>query len=144
MAAPSVFAIGRLRPDGPWVGLRSRAGGYDLLFGERDGALLQAPASRAELLAVAIGYFEESVDDAPPELEATHRDIALVLRWLHVAERDADLKRQLLEVLEGVEDGLAGDVMISRLSRALDGCRTADEQAAPGDLLVGRYRSLSR
>ncbi|HEX5397048.1 MAG TPA: hypothetical protein VFX74_08165 [Candidatus Limnocylindria bacterium] len=143
MVDASAFAIGRLLPGGPWIGLRRTDAGYDLVFGRADGSLLSAPASAADLLAVAIGYFEESVDDAPPELEATHHDLALLLRSLHDAESQPARARLLLEAIEGIDDGLAGDVMVSRLSAAYETCRTANEQADPIDLLADRYRALS-
>jgi hypothetical protein len=143
MVDASAFAIGRLQPGGAWIGLRRTDAGYDLVFGRADGSLLSAPASAADLLAVAIGYFEESVDDAPPELEATHHDLALLLRSLHDAESQPARARLLLEAIEGIDDGLAGDVMVSRLSAAYEACRTANEQADPIDLLADRYRALS-
>lgn len=142
-ADASVFAIGRLEPGGPWIGLSRTDAGYRLVFGADDGRVLTTAATPGELLAVAIGYFEESVDDAPSDLEATHRDLADLLRFVHDGERDPQRARLLLEVLEGIDDGLAGDVMVSRLARAYEACRTPDEQAAPLDLLVERYRALS-
>lgn len=142
MADASVFAIGRLEAGGAWVGLARAEEAYRLIFGTDASAEVSVPASRAELLAVAIGYFEESVDDAPPELEATHHDIAQLLRWLRGTAEPAH-GRLLLDVVEGIDDGVAGDVMVQRLSRAYDACRTANEQAAPLDLLVERYRALS-
>lgn len=143
MADAGAFAIGRLEPGGAWIGLRRTDAGYDLVFGRADGSPLSAPASAAELLAVAIGYFEESVDDAPPELEATHHDLALLLRAVHDREPQPARARLLLEAIEGIDDGLAGDVMVSRLSAAFDAFRTANEQADPIDLLADRYRALS-
>ncbi len=140
-AEASVFAIGRLTPGGPWIGLRQAQPGYELVFGSGE-RMLTSPATPAELLAVAIGYFEESVDDAPPELEATHHDLASLLRFVHDGERDPERARLLLDALEGIDDGLAGDVMVSRLVRAYDACRAPNEQAAPLDLLVERYRAL--
>ena len=142
-AEASVFAIGRVEPGGPWIGLRRVESGYELVFGSVSGAMLTTPATPAELLAVAIGYFEESVDDAPPDLEATHRDLAILLRFVHEGEPEPSRARLLLEALEGIDDGLAGDVMVSRLVRAFEASRTADEQVAPLDLLVERYRALS-
>ncbi len=142
MADASVFAIGRLAAGGAWVGLARVAEAYRLIFGTDGSAEISAPASRAELLAVAIGYFEESVDDAPPDLEATHHDIAELLRWLHESAEPAD-GGLLLDVVEGIDDGVAGDVMVQRLSRAYDACRDANEQVAPLDLLAERYRALS-
>ena len=142
MVDASVFAIGRLKADGAWVGLGRTDEAYRLIFGTDGSAEVSAPASRAELLAVAIGYFEESVDDPPPELEATHHDIAELLRWLH-DRVDPAHARLLLDVVEGIDDGVAGDVMVQRLSRAYDVCRNANEQAAPLDLLVERYRALT-
>ena len=141
-ADASVFANGHLAAGDAWIGLRRTVAGYDLVFGRPDGTLLRAPASGGELLAVAIGYFEESLEDPPADLEATHHDLAQLLRFIHGGVSDPDRARLLLDALEGIDDGLAGDVMVDRLSRAYEACRTPDEQAAPLDLLVERYRAL--
>lgn len=140
---PSVCAIGRFEADGAWVGFRPTADGYELVFGEADGSLLTATASRPELLAAAIAYFEEALEDSPTELEATQHDLGQLLRWLHASESDPRLAALLLQALDGIDDGLAGDVMVARLSGALTASGIPDEQADGVDLLAERYRALS-
>ncbi len=141
---PWVSAIGRFEADGAWVGFRPTADGYELVFGEADGSRRVAPASRPELLAAAIAYFEEALQDPPAELEATQHDLGTLLRWLHASEPDPPLAGLLLQALDGIDDGLAGDVLVARLSGALTASGIPDEQAADAvDLLVERYRALS-
>jgi len=139
---PTVRAIGRFGADGVWVGFRPSGPGYELVFGETDGTQRATPASRSELLAVAIGYFEEGLQDPPPELEATQHDLGQLLRWLYRTESDARLGSLLLQALDGIDDGLAGDVLVGRLSSALIASGIADEQADAVDLLAERYRAL--
>ena len=76
-------------------------------------------ADADDLLALASLYFEEALDPAPDELAATLGDIGSVVR--HVAEHETDLDRRrvLGEAVDAVDDGLAADVTIARLRRAL-------------------------
>ena len=139
---PPVRAIGRLEADGAWVGFRSTGAGYELVFGETDGSLRATPANRTELIAAAIAYFEEALQDPPAELEATQYDLGQLLRWLHTSEPDARMAGLLLQALDGIDDGLAGDVLVARLSGALAASGIPDEQADAVDLLAERYRAL--
>ena len=144
MAAPAPSAIGRLEPGGAWIGFApDGAGGYRLVRG--DGTNLAAVTTddahlRGDLLALSIAYFAEVFADAPPELEATQADVAELIRWLQATAPDATEARQLQEAVDGVDDGLAADVLIARLTEAMvatDAARPLDPVAR----LLERYRS---
>jgi hypothetical protein len=149
--AASICAIGRLSPDGPWVGLRRAPSGWSLVFGDPDGALRRArgvdPAvARERLIAAAAAYFAESLTDPPPDLEATHADLADLLRWLAAAEASPRASARAAEALDAIDDGLAGDAVVSLLAgyAAEYGNRSVkvEEQADPVDLLLEAYRAL--
>ena len=140
-------AVGRLEadPGSPWVGFVHDGDWYGLAFGAPDGAMsIVRPTSRVELLALAIAYVTEALPDPPPDLEATHADLAGLLRWLRdtaTSERAA----LLAEALDAVDDGLAEDVVVHRLVKAAarEEPGTADEQGSDWvGLLVRRYRSI--
>jgi hypothetical protein len=139
-----VCAIGRPSPGAPWIGFQTAApeGAWRLVFGEPDGRRLTGPAERELLLDGAIAYFAEALDDPPPELEATHEDLAALVGWLLATETDSALARRLRLVLDAVEDGLATDEVISRLIAARGGQRV--EPADAVDRLVRCYRALAR
>ena len=113
---PPACVVGRLPFDGPWVGFAPTLDdGYALVIG--DGATSRrAPALRDDLVALAIAYFEESLDDPPEALAATHADIGAIVR--HLAEVDVDPDRRLLlgEAVDAIDDGLAVDVVVGRLA----------------------------
>lgn len=142
-------AVGRLEadPGSPWVGLARIGGRYELAFGAPDGRIhVVAGTSRRELLALAIAYVDESLIDPPPELEATHADLADLVSWLHGTATTADEAALLRLALDGIDDGLAADVVIARLAAAADSDlrRTPNEQVDDWvDLLAERYRSVS-
>src|SRR3989304_6139880 len=80
-SAELVSAFGRLWPEGPWVGTRRGASGWDLVFGEADGALRAWPAEdsvseRVLLIAAAAAHFADVLSDPPVLLEATQADLA--------------------------------------------------------------------
>ena len=141
-------AVGRLEadPGSPWVGFVHDGDGFSLAFGEPDGSLsMVRPPPRIELLALAIAYVTEALPDAPPDLEATHADLAGLLRWLRDSAATPEGAALLGEALDAVDDGLAEDVVVHRLVRAahLEGPRTSDEQVDDWvGLLVQRYRSI--
>jgi hypothetical protein len=145
MRASAASAVGRLDRDGRWVGfVREADGGFRLAFGDGGDAPATTPATseatrRADLLAVAIAYFAEVLTDAPAELEATQGDIADLVRWLTATASDSAQARQLQEALDGVDDGLAADVLIGRLTAAL---AAADPNRRPD--AVARLREADR
>ncbi len=113
-------AVGRFGPDGPWIGFApSIDDGYALVVGGVSGHARRAGADADDLLALACLYFEETLDPAPEELAATLADIGSLVR--HVAEHETDAARRLAlgEAVDAVDDGLAADVTIARLGRAM-------------------------
>ena len=110
-------AIGRLRPDGPWVGFAAEAGGYRFVVGIND-ALTSSAADSDLLLALAIAYFTEAFDEAPPEFEATQADLSALVGELTQRETDPETRRLLREALDAIDDGLAGDAVAGRLAAA--------------------------
>lgn len=119
MDAPAC-AVGRLGPDGPWVGFAPTLDdGYALVVGDRSGSALRSSARPADLLCLAVAYFEESLADPPEDLAATHGDIGALVRHVAEHETDAERRRILDEAVDAVDDGLAADVVIARLGRAL-------------------------
>ena len=116
-------AVGRLDPDGPWIGFApSLDDGYVLTMGGTDGGpggAAPVPAAPHDLIALAILYFEDAGADAPEELAATIGDSGAAVR--HAAERitDAASRRSFDEAVDAIDDGLATDVVLERLARAL-------------------------
>lgn len=112
-------AIGRLEPDGPWIGVAPTVDdGYALTLGSsEDGARLVAGPE--DLAALALAWFEESLDEPPEALAATLGDVAAIVR--HAAERVTDpaAHRAFDLAVDAIDDGLAADVVIDRLARAL-------------------------
>lgn len=134
----SISAIGRIRPDGPWVGFAPAPDGYQLVAG--DGAATRSRHADPDvLLALAIAYAEEAFDDPPQELEASHEDLSALVRHLAAEETDPHRRLLLAEAIDAIDDGLAGDAVANRLSAA----RT-DEQVDPVDLLVTLVEELLR
>lgn len=113
-------AVGRIGPSGPWVGFAPTIDdAYALVVGGLAGGFRRGAADAEDLLALASIYFEETLDEPPDELAATLGDIGSLVR--HVAEHEADPGRRRLlgEAVDAVDDGLAADVTIARLGRAL-------------------------
>ena len=131
-------AVGRIGPDGPWVGFAPTIDdGYALVVGGlRDGPR-RVRADGRDLLALATLYFEEALDEPPEELAATLGDIGSLVRHVAEHEMEPDRRRLLGEAVDAVDDGLAADVTIARLGRALGD----DVDAAA--LIRGRVRGLS-
>lgn len=113
-------AVGRLDPDGPWIGFApSLDDGYALTVGSgRSEGSRRLPAEPADLIALAILYFEDSLAEPPEDLAATLGDIGAVVR--HAAERITDVagRRSYDEAVDAIDDGLAADVVLDRLARA--------------------------
>jgi hypothetical protein len=114
-AEESVRAIGRLAPEGTWVGIEPAVDGYRLVFGLADGLALRDPTAdpferRAGLVAAAIAFFLASLADPPAELEATQADLAHLV---------GSLSGDTREVLDAIDDGLSGEAVAIRLQRLL-------------------------
>lgn len=142
-ARGGTVAIGRLSPGGAWLGLEPLAGGWRVVFGGAGGsraADVPTAVQRELVLAAAGAYFEDALADPPPELEATHADIAAVVAWLLSSETDAERRPRLRQALDAIEDGLAVDEVIGRLLSA--GPQDVNEPADWVDRLVDAYRSL--
>jgi hypothetical protein len=103
--------------DGTWIGFRTVPAGYELVVGR--GAESRAdPAGDDQLLAIAIGYFEEALDEPPPELAATQEDLAGLVRWLLEREAEPARRENLRQAVDAIDDGLAGDAVVTRLAAA--------------------------
>lgn len=134
-------ALGRLEPNGPWIGFVVETDGPRLAVGLPDGRLRTSVASLDELLAAAIAYFAELLPDQPPqELEATHADMAELVRALVAREPDTARRKALSEALDAIDDGLAGDAVVQRLlaARPQDPANADD----PADVLRAAVRGL--
>ena len=143
----SAVAVGRLSPGGPWVGFAADEGGYLLAFG--DGSTERraptAATARHDLLCAALVYFDDG--EAPPDgLQATHGDVADLVRWLAATAPDEVTRGLLRAAVDAIDDGLATDAVMLCLEEAATAStpRTAGEQADPIDLLAERYRQLTR
>lgn len=135
----AVRAIGRLEADGPWIGFGYRAGAGRLVVGAADGTRDSA-ADQDLLLALAIAYFAEAVDEAPPDLEATQSDLSGLVRHLRGAEPDPGRRALLSEAIDAIDDGLAGDAVAEKLGVVRS--RRADA-VDPVELLLVRARQLA-
>jgi hypothetical protein len=112
-------AVGRLDPGGPWIGFEPTLDdGYALTL-RAEGRTHRGRANPVDLVALAVVYFEDSIEAPPEELAATHGDIGAIVR--HAAERVDDPARRVAyaEAVDAIDDGLAADVVIGRLQRAL-------------------------
>jgi hypothetical protein len=133
-------AIGRLQGGGPWIGFTRTGGSYRLAVGQEDDVRTDE-ADDGLLLALAIVYFEDVLEDPPPSIEATHADLSDLVRSMAERAADAEGRRLLDEAVDSIDDGLAVDEVIGRLAAAR--ARTAKEQADPVDLLRERAAALS-
>ena len=116
-SAEAPCAVGRLTPQGPWIGFQPATSGYCLVVG-LNGALRSSEADVDLLLALAIAYFTEAFEGAPPEIEATQADLSALITDLAQRETDAEARRLLREALDAIDDGLAGDAVAGRLAAA--------------------------
>lgn len=139
----ATVAIGRLAGGTAWIGVERHNGGWRVVFGDagREQPVAASAVRQRELVLAAAGaYFEDALDDAPPDLEATHEDIAAVIGWLVDSEPDAARRGRLREALDAVEDGLAVDEVIGRLLAS--GAEDVNEPADWVDRLEDAYRAL--
>jgi hypothetical protein len=132
----AVRAIGRLAADGPWIGFGQRAGAARFVV--QDGAgLRDQPADQDVVLALAIAYFTEACDGAPPDLEATQSDLSALVRQLMTGETDPERRALLGEAIDAIDDGLAGDAVAEKLEAARS---SRAEVIDPVELLSRRAR----
>jgi hypothetical protein len=114
-------AVGRLGDGGPWVGFAPTLDdAYALVAGTDDGSR-SARAAADDLVALAIAYFQDDLAEPPEELAATHGDIGALVRHLAELEEDPARRRRLGDAVDAVDDGLAADVVVGRLSLCLAG-----------------------
>jgi len=132
-------AIGRFAPDGTWVGFTREAGEYRLAIGLGNEVRTES-ADGDLMLALAIAYFDDALDDPPPEIEATQADLSDLVRQLAHHEVDTARRRLLDEAVDAIDDGLAVDAVINRLTAARSD--PGKEQADPVDLLLARVEAL--
>jgi hypothetical protein len=113
----SACAVGRLAAGGPWVGFAPALDdAYDIVV---EGAHRLA-AAPSDLLALAVLYFEDALDEPPEELAATHGDIGALVRHVADAPRTPSrLRARLAAAVDAIDDGLAADVVIARLQDVL-------------------------
>jgi hypothetical protein len=114
--------VGRLGDGGPWVGFAPTLDdGYALVVARPDGSARTAPAEADDLVALAVAYFLDDLAEPPEELAATHGDIGALVRHRAELEADPARRRRLGEAVDAVDDGLAADVVVGRLSLCLEG-----------------------
>lgn len=75
-------------------------------------------ARSAGLAAAALVFFLAALDDPPTELEATHADVADLVRSL-AAETTGSGTDAAREAVDAIDDGLAADAVALRLQRLL-------------------------
>lgn len=113
-------AVGRLEPDGPWIGFAPALDDtYVLVIGGGD-ANRREPADADDLLSLALAYFEDALEAPPEELAATHADIGALVRHLAEVETEAPRRAMLMEAVDAIDDGLAPDVVVGRLAACLE------------------------
>lgn len=114
-------AVGRIGADGPWIGFAPTLDdGYAVVVGDAH-ASARVGAETADLIALAIAYFEEALDEPPEDLAATHGDIGSLVRHVAEHEPDPESRSALDEAVDAIDDGLASDEVIRRLVRCLPG-----------------------
>jgi hypothetical protein len=138
-SAEGPCAVGRLTPQGPWIGFQPAASGYRFVVG-LNGALRSSEADVDLLLALAIAYFTEALEAAPPEMEATQADLSALITDLAQRETDARVRSLLGEALDAIDDGLAGDAVAGRRAAAR---RHGAEAIDPIELLRTREMELA-
>lgn len=133
-------AIGRLEPNGPWIGFGLRGEDWRYVVGT-DDAVRDAPADADLLLALAIAHFAEAFDEAPPDIEATQSDLSALVQHLISTQTGGDRRRALLtEALDAIDDGLAGDAVAGRLAAARS---PESDRIDPVDQVLAAARELT-
>ncbi|MGH2462060.1 MAG: hypothetical protein ACRDFZ_00360 [Candidatus Limnocylindria bacterium] len=143
-AVEPVRAIGRLEPDGPWVGFQSVGGRFRLVFGLKDGSIVWDPTSgpgprRTALVAAAMAFYLGATTDPPPDLEATQADLARLVSSLIETTHDSVERETLQEAVDAIDDGLPGELVAGRLAALTD-----EPTADPSAILRERLRLVRR
>jgi hypothetical protein len=145
IAPPRPSAVGRLSGRSSWVGFVETDEGFHLVVGGPHGSLRHSlstsSARRLELLAAAAAHYAEALDPPPPGLEATQADLGDLVRWLVAVEDETERREQLAAVVDAIDDGLAGEVVLSRLSETIRD-EIEEEQVDLVDLLTAQLKSL--
>jgi hypothetical protein len=116
MDAPAC-TVGRLGPGEPWVGFGPTIDdGYALVVFSADGSH-RGPATPDDLVALALAYFEDSLGEPPEDLAATLGDVGAIVRHAADRGRNGPLAGAYSEAVDAIDDGLAADVVIERLSQ---------------------------
>lgn len=118
MSAVPACAVGRLDRGGAWVGFAPTLDdGYVIAVGTGD-RVRHLAAEPADLVALAVLYFEDGLEEPPEDLAATLGDIGAIVR--HAADRAVGSERiGYAEAVDAIDDGLAADVVLDRLTRLL-------------------------
>jgi hypothetical protein len=95
------------------------AAGFELVASAADETR-RTVAEADDLISMAIAFFEESLADPPEELAATLGDIGAMVRELAATEPRGGPRLRLGLALDAVDDGLAADVVVSRLVACLE------------------------
>jgi hypothetical protein len=115
--------VGRIGDDGPWIGfVPILDDGYAVAIGVEESPLAvgeRAPAD--DLLSLAIAYFADELGEPPEALAATHADLGALVRAVAANEPPGQRRAALEEAVDAIDDGLAADVVVGRLSRCLEG-----------------------
>lgn len=112
--------------------------GYALVV-EGSAGSRRAAADADLLLTLAIAYFEDALDPPPDDLAATHADIGALVRHVAEAEVDVSRRRLLEEAVDAIDDGLAADAVIARLTAVLPSSAAEDPVAR----LLERARAIA-
>lgn len=133
--ADAMCVVGRVPGDGRWLGLARQDADYALIVGDGDGER-RTVGDRRGLLAVAMAHFLGVLDDPPDEREATQQDLAELVAWLLHTEARPAVRVALREALDAIEDGLAVDVVATRLEDALEQTPALGAQSEVADLVL--------
>lgn len=122
-SAGAACAVGRLGDDGPWVGFAPiLEDGYAMAAGVGESTLVVGDrADPDDLLSLAIAYFADELEEPPESLAATHGDLGALVRSVAVSVASGERRAALSEAVDAIDDGLAADVVVGRLSRCLEG-----------------------
>lgn len=119
-----VRVVGRLGPAQPFIGFTQTDDGYAVVVGTPGDGWRRDPvadpvARRTALVCLAMAFFLESATDPPPELEATHADVARLVQSLAPGVSEPADAAALSDVVDAIDDGLPADAVVLLLQRLL-------------------------